>query len=369
MPAADSAAHPVPESWWRREAVALGRSLTRFGPAPGPRWHLGLQAATAMAVPVIVLSALGHDSIGLLAATGAFATLYGGRFTPRERIVVVPIVAAVLWACAAAGVVAAALGPVVVAAGLVVVAVAASVLVFGLSVGPPGPLFPILIYGLSAHVVAPTGAGGASHPGLDPGLYLGVLAAALAFAWVVTAVPALRPRHRRTPRRPLPALFPRAHRDAEARTLVVRAVIVAIVGTAASLVVDPERAYWIVGAAIAVLGVSVSRRVALSRGIHRALGTAVGAGAYLAVAFVPLPGIVLGVVLGALQFVVELVVVRHYALALVFITPLVLLILGAAGGNGPELAVERVVDTAVGAALGTLSSVIVVRGRAARVRE
>ncbi|MDN8547719.1 FUSC family protein [Microbacterium sp. NM3R9] len=362
MPAADPAADPVPQSWWRREAGELGRSLTRFGPAPGPRWHLGLQAATAMAVPVIALSAIGYESIGLLAATGAFATLYGGRFTPRERIVVVPIVAALLWACAAAGVLAAVLGPVVVAAGLVVVAVAASALVFGLSVGPPGPLFPVLIYGLSAHVTAPT----ASHRGLDPGLYLAVLAASLAFAWVVTAIPALRSKHRRTPPRPLSALFPRAHRETEARTLVVRAAAVAIVGTAASLVVDPERAYWIVGAGIAVLGVSTSRRVALSRGIHRALGTAVGAGVYLAIAFVPLPGIVLGVVLGALQFVVELVVVRHYALALLFITPLVLLILGAAGGSGPELAIERVVDTAVGAALGTLSSLIVVRGRTPR---
>lgn len=365
MPAAASAADAAPESWWRREAGELGRSLTRFGPAPGPRWHLGLQAATAMAVPVVVLSALGRESIALLAATGAFATLYGGRLAPRERIVVVPIVAAVLWVCAAAGVLAGVLGPVVVAAGLVVVAVAASVLVFALSVGPPGPLFPVLIYGLSAHVTAPSG----SHRGVDPVLYLGVVAASLVFAWVVTAVPALRPGHRRTPPRRLSALFPRVHRDAATRTLVVRAAVVAIAGTAASVVVDPERAYWIVGAAIAVLGVSVSRRVALARGIHRAVGTAAGAGAYLAVAFVPLPGIVLGLVLGALQFVIELVVVRHYALALVFITPLVLLILGAAGGSGPELAVERVVDTAVGAALGTLSSLIVVPARTPRAAQ
>ena len=351
---------PTPDSSgrWRREAGELGRSLARFGPSPGPRWHLGLQAAIAMALPVVALSALGLESIALLAATGAFATLYGGRLTPRERAGFVPIVAAVLWACAALGVLAAAVGPVAVAVGLVVVAVAASVLVFGRSVGPPGPLFAVLIYGLSAHVTAPQ----AAHA-VHPALYLGVLAASLAFGWLVTAAPLVRRSHRGAQPRALRSLFPAALGTATTRTLVARTAAVAVVGTLIAVIVDPERAYWIVGAGIPGLGVSASRRVALSRGIHRALGTAAGGAVFLAVSIVPLGGVVLGLVLGALQFVIELVVVRHYALALVFITPLVLLILSSAGGGGPELAVERVVDTAVGVGLGILSSLIVVGPR------
>ncbi|MEH3089933.1 MAG: FUSC family protein [Microbacterium arborescens] len=362
MPAASDSA-PDRRVQWRREAVEVGRSLARFGPSPGPRWHLGLQAAVAMALPVVALSALGLESLALLAATGAFATLYGGRLAPRERAAFVPIVAVVLWLFAAAGVAAAALGAVAVAVGTIVVAIAASALVFARSVGPPGPLFAVLVFGLSAHIVVPRG-----HAGVDPVLYLSVVAASLAFACVVTLAPLVRRRHRIEPRRPLGVLFPAAHREREARTLIARTAAVAVVGTAASLVVDPERAYWIVGAGIAVIGVSASRRVALSRGIHRALGTAAGAVVYLGLAFAPLTGIVLGVVLGALQFVVELVVVRHYALALVFITPLVLLILGAAGAGGAELAAERVLDTAVGALLGTLSSLIVVPGSAREQR-
>ncbi|SDQ28015.1 Fusaric acid resistance protein-like [Microbacterium sp. cf332] len=311
-----------------------------------------------MAVPVVVLSAVGLEGIALLAATGAFATLYGGRLTPRERVGFVPVVAGVLWSSAALGVVAAAVGPIAIAVGLVVVAVAASVLVFGRSVGPPGPLFIVLIYGLSAHVTAPE----AAHA-VEPVLYLGVLAASLAFAWLVTAAPLVRRSHRGARPRPLSALFPSAFAEATTRTLIVRTAAIAVVGTAVSLLVDPERAYWIVGAGVAVLGVSASRRVALSRGIHRALGTAAGAAVYLVISVVPVGGVALGLVLGVLQFVIELVVVRHYALALVFITPLVLLILSAAGAGGPELAVERVIDTVVGAALGTVSSLIVVRSR------
>lgn len=342
---------------WRTEAGEVVRSLGRFGPSPGPRLPLALQAGIAMAVPVVVLSALGRDDLGLLSATGAFAVLYGGRLSARERAAFVPLVAVALFAIAAAGVGAAFLGPVAVAFGLVAVAVGVSALCFGWSVGPPGPLFGILVYGLSAHLADPV----AAH--VDPRVYLAVVAGSLVFASVVVLAPLVRSRHRRAAARPLRALFPGARWDGAALTLLVRAAAIAVVGTVLATIVDPERAYWVVGAGIAVLGVSTSRRVTLTRGVHRAVGTAVGAGVYLALTLVPFTGIVLGLVLGLLQFAIELVVVRHYALALAFITPLVLLILGAAGVGGPDLAVERVVDTLVGAGLGLISGLIVVRRR------
>ena len=90
----------------------------------------------------------------------------------------------------------------------------------------------------------------------------------------------------------------------------------------------------------------------------------VGAALYLVLAFLPLPVWALGVVLGLLQFAIELVVVRHYALALVFITPLVLLLIGAAtgatvGSGAMPLATERVIDTLIGAVTGTLAALAV----------
>ncbi len=341
---------------WRREIGDLGRSLVRFGPPVGPRWHLALQAAAAMSIPVLLLSILGFEQIALLAATGAFAVLYGGRLGPRERAAAAPVFAGALFASAAAGVGASLAGPGVVAGGLVLVAVLAAAASFGWSVGPPGPLFPVLLFGLSAHVVDPRSAG------LDPALYLAVLAGSLALACAIVLVPLVRRRNRRLPARRLGEVLSGPRWDLAARTLVVRSAVVAAAGTALAVVVDPERAYWIVSAGIAVLGVSASRRAAVARGIHRALGSAVGAGLYLLLALIPLPPLALALVLGGLQFVIELVIVRHYALALAFITPLVLLILGSAGGGG-AVVVERVVDTLVGSALGVLSGVIVLRAR------
>lgn len=130
---------------------------------------------------------------------------------------------------------------------------------------------------------------------------------------------------------------------------------------AAAAVVDPARSYWIVCAGLAVVGLPVGRRDAATRGIHRTVGTVAGGALYLALAFLPLPVWALGLLLGVLQFAIEMVVVRHYALALVFITPLVLLLIGAATGTVETLplALERIVDTVVGAAVGTVAALAV----------
>jgi uncharacterized membrane protein YccC len=128
------------------------------------------------------------------------------------------------------------------------------------------------------------------------------------------------------------------------------------------LVVDPARAYWTVAAGLAVIGVNAGRRVAFIRGSQRLVGTLAGAALFAAFAFVPIPAWLLPFVLGALQFAIEIFVVRNYALALVFITPLVLTIIAAAaaasGAVTGGLILERVVDTLVGAVLGAASGIV-----------
>jgi uncharacterized membrane protein YccC len=61
-----------------------------------------------------------------------------------------------------------------------------------------------------------------------------------------------------------------------------------------------------------------------------------------------------------MQFRFALGVVCNYDLALVFITPLELLLTGAATGEigSMDVAWERIVDTLVGAALGALSGLL-----------
>jgi hypothetical protein len=215
----------VPERL-RSEAAHVARSLTTFGPSRGRRWPLALQAGLAMAVPVVALAAFGRSDIALLSATGAFTVIYGGWLRPRERARFAPLMALALFACAALGTAAAAGGTLVVLAGVLVLTIAAACIAGWISLGPPGPVFFVLVFGLSAQVTAVRG--GARV--VDPWLYLAVVAASSAFACLVVVAPLLLPRYRREPVRRLRDLFPRRW-GAAARALLLRAAIVAVVGS------------------------------------------------------------------------------------------------------------------------------------------
>ncbi|WP_447912088.1 FUSC family protein [Microbacterium phyllosphaerae] len=326
-------------------------SLFALAPKRGPRWHLATQAALGIAVPIAVMTVLGQPSLGYIAASGAFTVLFAGTAPVIDRARILPFVALGLIVSAALGVAVSA-NAWLVSIGVVVVAIVSAALAFGFRLGPPGPLFFVLVFGLSAHVIA-------SSP-IAPLVYIAALAAGCLFSYLVAMAPLLLPRARTITARPLRELLPGPAFTADSRMLLVRVAIVAVIGVLLGLVIDPTRTYWIVGSAVAVIGVAAARRAAVQRGLHRMLGTVVGAGVYALLALLHPSGLWLALLLGALQFTIELVVVRHYALALVFITPLVLLLTGAATGDigSMDVAVERIVDTVVGAALGAASGLL-----------
>lgn len=199
-----------------------------------------------------------------------------------------------------------------------------------------------------------------AHAEIAPLTYTATIAAGCLFSYLVALSPLAIRRVRSHPARPLRELLPGPAFDDASRMLLLRVVIVAVLGVLIGLFVDPARSYWIVGAAIAVIGLAADRRVAFQRGLHRALGTVLGVGVYALLALLHPSGLWIALLLGVMQFSVELVVVRHYALALMIITPLVLLLTGAATGQigSMDVALERVVDTLVGAALGAASGVL-----------
>jgi hypothetical protein len=110
-------------------------------------------------------------------------------------------------------------------------------------------------------------------------------------------------------------------------------------------------AYWIVAAAVLMLHQGLDWARTLQRGIERMGGTLIGlvlAGIILSA--VP-HGLWIAAVLAALQFIIEMLVVRNYALAVVFITAAALTI-AASGGNNTaaigDLLFARGLDTVIG---------------------
>lgn len=326
-------------------------SLFAFAPSRGPRWQLGLQAGIGLAVPIAVMTLLGRPTLGYIAAAGAFTVLFAGAAPVVERARVLPFVAAGLTVSAALGAFAAA-NTWLVSIGIIVVALASAGLAFGFRLGPPGPLFFVLMFGLSAQVIA--------QSPIAPLTYIAAVAGGCLFSYLVALSPLVVRRVRARESRSLRELFPGPALDADARMLLLRVAVVSVLGVLLGLIVDPQRSYWVVGAAIAVIGVAAARRAAFQRGLHRMVGTLAGAGLYALLALLHPSGIWTALLLGVLQFSIELVVVRHYTLALVLITPLVLLLTGAATGQigSMDVALERIIDTVVGAALGAASGIL-----------
>lgn len=139
--------------------------------------------------------------------------------------------------------------------------------------------------------------------------------------------------------------------------LTVRvAIAVAISGVIAVLIsqaLTMTHAYWAMAAAVLMLHQGFDWQRTVARGVERTLGTWLGLGVAGAILALHPQGLWLALVIGALQFVIEMYVVRNYTLAVVFITPAALTI--ASGGqpvdNLGELLLTRGSDTLIGCAV------------------
>jgi uncharacterized membrane protein YccC len=121
-----------------------------------------------------------------------------------------------------------------------------------------------------------------------------------------------------------------------------------------------ERAYWTMAAAVLMLHQGLDLVRTLQRGLERMLGT--WAGLIIAWGVISLrpTGLWLAVTLMAFQFLIELFVLRNYAIAVAFITPVALTI--AAGGHAlsdlHHLLIGRGVDTTLGCVIALLVLVL-----------
>lgn len=130
-------------------------------------------------------------------------------------------------------------------------------------------------------------------------------------------------------------------------------VATAIAGTIGATL-GLERAYWCIAAAMLILHQGLDWARTLQRGLERMGGTLVGLLLAGAILVLHPGGLWLAVTLMGLQFIIEMIVIRNYALAVVFITAAALTI--ASGGHPvPDvghLLWVRGVDTVIGCFVG-----------------
>lgn len=335
-------------------ATALARGLLaelvtiRAAPV---RWPLALGSALSIAAPIVVFAAFGHESLGLMAGTGALLAIYLGARSRHERARALPVLGAGLVLASALGAVAA---PSLAATTVVlfVVTTLASVLVYGYGVGPPGAIFFVLNCGVAGHLAAPQDRGGA---GVETWMVPALTALGCLIAYVVTLSPLLLPGRRRYDRDTRSSGLAWTFSVEEADLRVVARVVA---GTALAILVTLplglSHVYWVLLTVVGVLQAGIHRRVTAVRGAHRVIGTIVGLGLFAVIWQVEPRGLWLALVIGALQFGTEMVVVRNYGVALVLITPLSLMIASHGTADRDGLALERLGDTLIGAACAGL---------------
>ncbi len=233
---------------------------------------------------------------------------------------------------------------------LLVIAIAAAVIFLGFGVGPPGVLFPVLVGGVASHLAAPVALGGAAVNGW---LVLGMIATGSVIAYAVVVAPLVVPRVRTTDA-DLPGQRLGFSFDQQTSVILIRIVIAALIAAAIAAPLGIHRAYWVTLTIVAILQNGHRVRLTALRGIHRLLGTLVGVGLFALIELTGPRGWGVVVVLVILQFLVEIVVIRNYGLALVLISPLALTISAQGAATPSSLVMDPVIDTVIGAGIAMI---------------
>ncbi len=315
--------------------------LIRVAPGRGDH-RVALRAAVSLAVPLLAVWAIGRLDLSVYASFGAFASLYGRFDGYLDRIRMQAAAGATFVAAMLIGT-ALSVGALPEGLRVGIVALVAAVVTLMARVWrwhPPGGLFAVFAAGACASLPA------------TPVSFAEVLVVAGgAVVWSVALTTAIAYARRGMRRRPRAHARVPVDRDAVAMAATVG--VGALLAGVAGLLLIGDHWYWAMVAAVAALG-GAELNARIVRGLQRLGGTLLGilvAAGLLALDMPPLVTIAVAVLL---QAGAELTVNRNYGLAMLFITPLALLMVELAVPADPVvLLADRALDTLIGVVVGT----------------
>lgn len=316
--------------------------------APSRIDHIpAFRIAVGLAIPLTVLLVTGHIQWAMFAGFGAFTGIYS-RYEPTSvRFRRQSLIGALLTACVGAGAALAQLGehiPEVASSWLALVAAAlvaggAAVLVTVRGIKPGGAVFPL--FAIAAVAAAPPAAPVWVAMAVAGASAAGCVALGLLGHWAGE-------RHPAEGFRSATETFTAGQLWAEFGRYAGAALVAGVLGLASGL----PYPYWAQIAAVVPLS-APGRTAQVERGMHRVVGSTLGIVTTAFLLSFPALDWQLVVWVVILQFLAELYVLRNYSLALLFITPLALLMVQLANPQpaGPMLQ-ARVLETAIGVVVG-----------------
>ncbi|MBR0567478.1 FUSC family protein [Azoarcus sp. L1K30] len=309
-------------------------------------WQMPFAAALASGLPLLIGAYFGRMDFGLISSLGGMVFLYLPGSPLSHRMVWLMACGFGMTACYALGVMSHFFPPLMMWV-LSFIAVLATMVGRFYGLGPPGSLFFVLATAIGAY-----SPGVVTEIPLKVGLFVmgSLLACLIAFFYSLYTLRLQPP----TPVKPLPPpTFDYVIFDS--------VVIGAFVGISLALaqVLQLERPYWVPVSCIAVIQ-GMSLRAVWTKQVHRIVGTGIGLLLAWGVLMLPLDNWSVSLMMMALAFVIETAVVRHYGFAVIFITPLTILLAEAATlghGSPAELIHSRFIDTILGCVVGLVGGV------------
>ncbi len=321
------------------------RQLATINPSDR-RWQMPFAAALASGLPLIVGAHFERVDYGLISSLGGLVFLYLPNTPLSHRMVWLLACGFGLTACYALGVISHFV-PAAMMWVLTFIAIVVTMVCRFYRVGPPGSLFFVMAASIGAY-----------SPGevLEVPLKVGLLTMGALLACLIAFFYSLYILRLQAPQPVLP--LPRPTFDFVVFDSIVIGAFVGL-SLAAAQALQLERPYWVPVSCLAVIQ-GVSLRAVWNRQLQRVLGTGIGLVLALAILTLPLDRWSIAVLVIALAFVIETTVVRHYGFAVIFITPLTIILAEAAtlGQADPAALIQsRLIDTVLGCAMGLAGGV------------
>ena len=318
------------------------RHLIAITPSERP-WQMPVAAALASGLPLAMAAAFDRLNYGFTASLAGLVFLYLPATALSHRMTRIAVCALGMAACYTLGLLCH-FTPWLTVPTLAGLTMLVTLLIRRHAVGPPGSLFFVMAAAIGAETPMET---------RQLPVMVGWFCSGAMLACLIALVYSL---HSLRHRKPKPV-----HRSPQPTFdgIVFDAVIIgACVGISLGLahLLRLEKSYWVPVACLAVIQGTTLRAV-WNRQVHRIIGTTLGLVLAWAILSLPLNDWLIAALVTGLMFVIEMMVVRHYAVATLFITPLGILLAEAATlGDTPAatLIAARFYDTLLGAFVGFL---------------
>lgn len=340
------------------------KQLLALKPTTRP-WHLPLVAALCAGGPVLTGAVVGRIDLGITACLGALVILYIRPVLPiPQRMVMLTVCSFGFSVCFALGL-STSFNLFLSAGTLGLIALLATAITRYYALPPPGNFFFVLVTAL-----ANTRPFDLELIPLRVGLITlgGILACALAFLYSLSLSLSLYLAKKPSPS-PLNPLQPNTEKQYKPRvpTIILESIVTgSFVGGSYLLAVlaGLDNPYWVPISCCAIMQGATFTMI-WHRKVHRILGTTIGMVLAWGILSLPLNPWLLGGVIILLNLVIEFLVVRNYGLAVIFITPLTLLLADAAStwDHTEALILTRLLDIVLGSIAGFIGGWVLHRSR------